>query len=126
MASISGSVPDETWKKLVDLYPQNPIRGLAKFIERFSHIGSSERILLVMRETLKELEALHGQPFDSPEQLLAWVKGLKSVNIGEVSIPLRENQKKQIAALASHYKVTFAEQAKKQIQAALDQVLGNY
>lgn len=126
MASISGSVPDETWQKLVNLYPQNPIRGLAKFIERFSHIGSTERILLVAKETLRELESLHGGPFDNPEQLLEWVRGLKMVEIGGISIPLRENQKKQIMGLANHYKETFEKRAKVVIQAALDQVLGSY
>lgn len=123
---INQQMPDELYAACVEENPQNWWRGILQKLARFKGVKHGERILMFRGQDMQDLERLYGKPIEDLPAFNKWLEHLKSVPVGEIPVVLKEGQRKMIQGEANHYKIPFAEVARKKTEMALDRLLGNY
>lgn len=123
---VSISIPDAVYDQYVKQNPTNPRLAMQQQLERFQDVGKGDRPLVLKKEVLRKLEAHHGVPLENEEMLLKWVENLVNFKVDDITIALREGQRKHIASEAQFYKRSPSEHATVRIKQAIDSGLGGF
>ena len=125
MAILTLKIDDEVLEKYKaragDLTPQTALEAT---LVRFQEVDPKRRFLLFSDEEREKIEGLFGHPIETAGQFVAWVKDLLSVNVLGVDIPMRDGQRKRLAAEAKFWKTPFEDYVESKITRIVDQALG--
>lgn len=95
------SLDDTLYEKLsayADAVKLPPDKFIARQLARFVDYPVSQRLVVLTKEPLHELETLLGGPqLRTPEQVVERVKAYSSVYLGEIRLPLTPAQLEEIA-----------------------------
>lgn|SRR5678815_6128959 len=98
------AMPDELYTEYTTHFPTGVNKGMVAQLKRFKDFPPTERALLFKPEERKELEKLFGRPIENGDELVKWIRGLLTLNVGGTEVPLTAVQQKLLGDEARFFK----------------------
>lgn len=121
---FSIKLDDSVYSTYAEFDKNSPQRAIERQLVRFKDFPPNERAVILRPEERKELETLHQTTFDSGKELVEWVKKLKALEVGGVTLHLSDGQMKRINDWATFYGKPREEWLKTKLQEALNSAFG--
>ena len=116
---ISLSIPDEIYSRYMKHNPQNPTKALIEQLKRFSEISPSERIVILGKGDLAEIQRLAEASIEDAPGVVKFVQKTSQMSVGEVAVELTPTQRELADSRAKFMGMSLSEWLRPVLQTAI-------